>query len=261
MNGSIAKPKRYTSKEIDQFRECYPQSEDYDSKIPGRKFLHRTRLKTILHMISASARESRTTNHKPIELLEVGCGDGYVLKEIERKFPTAFTLTGIDISKTALRRAKNLCQARLIKADAQKIPINVNQIDITICSEVIEHLPDDIALLKEAHRILKPGSFLILTAPNFYTFEHIIMRILGIKPTISIPEHLREYSYDELTSKIKRTGFTILEFQSIGFYIPKMRLFLRSKALTKIMFFFARLVPKMGRIFICLAYKSERASN
>lgn len=254
MNSGIAKPKRYTPKDIDKFRERYPQSECYDSEIPGVKFLHRTRLKTILHMISKAA--SRATNHKPIELLEIGCGDGYVLKEIERKFPTAFNFTGIDISKTALRRAKNLCQARLIKADAQKIPINLNQIDITICTELIEHLPEDIALLKEVHRILKPSSFLILTTPNFYTFENITMRILGRKPAVTIPEHLREYSYNELTSKIKRTGFNILEFQSIGFYIPKIkRLFFRSKTLTKMMFFLARSFPKMGRIFMILAEK------
>lgn len=254
MNISIAKPKRYTPKDIDRFRERYPQSECYDSKIPGVKFLHRTRLKMISSMISKVA--SRATSHKSIELLEIGCGDAHILKEIEREFPTAFDFTGIDISKTALRRAKNLCQAGLVKADAQKIPIKLNQIDITICTEVIEHLPDDIALLKEVHRILKLGSFLILTTPNFYTLENITMRILGRKPVVSIPEHLREYSFKELISKIKGTGFNILEFQSIGFYIPKTRrLIFKSKMLTKMMFFFARPFPKMGRIFIILAEK------
>lgn len=194
-------------------------------------------------------------NHR-IKLIDIGCGDGYILKEIKRVFPN-FRLFGIDLSETRLKRAEKLVPtAALNKGDVQNMPFNAEVFDIAICSEVIEHIRDDVGLLREIRRILKPRSFLILSTPNFYTFENNVKRILGKEVKISIPDHIREYSYNELIKRIHTVRFKIIKFQSIGFYIPKMWLFFRSKVLTKILYSFARLLPKMGRIFMILMQSS-----
>lgn len=55
------------------------------------------------------------------------------------------------------------------KLDA--IPVGAARYDYVLCTQVLEHLPDPAAVLREFHRILKPGGLLYLTAPLYYE-EH-----------------------------------------------------------------------------------------
>ena len=50
-------------------------------------------------------------------------------------------------------------------SDILDIPVPDNSYDIILCTEVIEHVPDPIAVIKEISRILKPGGTLLITAP------------------------------------------------------------------------------------------------
>jgi ubiquinone/menaquinone biosynthesis C-methylase UbiE len=58
-----------------------------------------------------------------------------------------------------------------IISDITKIPLENSSFDAVLCSEVLEHVPDPIAALKELHRILKPGGTIIITAP-FASLTH-----------------------------------------------------------------------------------------
>jgi len=260
MNSTVTRVSTLGLEEIERFAEEHPQSECYKSKIPGVKFLHKSRLNAILHLISKVV--NLLTDHSGyVKLIDVGCGDGYVLKAIIKNFPD-FDLIGIDISETRLRRAKeslkSLPNVEFIRADAQKMPFRSGSFNIAVCTEVIEHVPNDVCLLQEIYRILDKEGFLILTTPNLYTFETIFQKfVLKKEVKISIPDHLREYSWRELESKLRKARFNILSFSSIGFYIPYKTLFFRSRLLTRMLFSFQRLFPKMGRIFIILAKNSS----
>ena len=58
-----------------------------------------------------------------------------------------------------------------IVSDITCIPEPDNAFDAVLCAEVLEHVPDPIAALRELHRLLRPGGMLILTAP-FCAFTH-----------------------------------------------------------------------------------------
>lgn len=58
-----------------------------------------------------------------------------------------------------------------IVSDITSIPLDDHSVDVVMCTEVFEHIPDPLAALKEFNRLVKPGGFLILTAP-FVSFTH-----------------------------------------------------------------------------------------
>lgn len=66
---------------------------------------------------------------------------------------------------TGLQNEKWDTSAIDIVSDITAIPLAANSIDYVLCSEVIEHLPDPIAAIKEFVRLLRPGGLLIITAP------------------------------------------------------------------------------------------------
>jgi SAM-dependent methyltransferase len=50
-------------------------------------------------------------------------------------------------------------------SDITAIPVGDRTFDVALCTEVLEHVPDPVAAVKELARILRPGGRLILTAP------------------------------------------------------------------------------------------------
>lgn len=58
-----------------------------------------------------------------------------------------------------------------IVSDILSIPLPNHSVDAIMCTEVLEHIPDPIGAIKEFSRLLKPGGYLLLTAP-FSSLTH-----------------------------------------------------------------------------------------
>lgn len=98
------------------------------------------------------------------KLLDVGCGTGMNYKAL-KNFGTVYNL---DIDKIAVDVYKKKGIKNVFLGDAQNMRMfKPSQFDVLCAIELIEHLPKDTLFLKEAHRVLKKGGFLLLTAPAF----------------------------------------------------------------------------------------------
>lgn len=231
------------------------QHYEYKSPIFGMRYIHLLKIQKIIELIRVII-NFNFNNRNPIKLMDVGCGDGYLLKEIAIQFPQ-INLFGVDLSQSRVETAKKFVPTAMLETgDAQNIPFGEETFDVVVCSEVIEHCPNDLKVLAELYRISKSNSFLILTAPNLYTLESISKALIG-RRIVPPSYHLREYSYYQLIRKMREAGFKVLKFQCIGFYIPKMSLFFRSRFATTFLFSLAKLLPKHARTFIFLAKKYE----
>lgn len=96
-------------------------------------------------------------------VLEVGCGPGDLLLAL----PAGAHL-GLDLSASMLRRARTRLGpgARLLLADAERLPLDPASFDRVICSEVLEHTLRPRRVLLEIARILRPGGLAVVSVPE-----------------------------------------------------------------------------------------------
>jgi SAM-dependent methyltransferase len=115
-------------------------------------------------------------------VLDVGCGRG-AYNEDPVKFRKnlrilkgkAAQVIGIDLD---LNAKENPCldDFRLIKGDDW--PIESNSIDLIVCDNVLEHVPDPDRLFVEIHRVLKNGGYLCLRTPNRWSYIAIAATLI-----------------------------------------------------------------------------------
>ena len=96
----------------------------------------------------------------PATILEVGCGTGNVSSYLSRK---GYAVTGCEYYDKALDMAWP--GFTKIQGDIKSLPFPDNKFDVVGLFDVIEHLDDDIAPLKEAVRVLRRGGLLVVAVP------------------------------------------------------------------------------------------------
>jgi SAM-dependent methyltransferase len=137
---------------------------------------------------------------------EVGCGTGFVLKGIHKRFPR-MRLAGSEIFADGLAIAKTrLPNVELYQMDARRIPFE-REFDIVGAFDVLEHLVEDENALLQMFNAVRPGGGLIVTVPQhgflWSTSDQYAM-------------HQRRYSGTDLSRKVERAGFEILRMTSFN---------------------------------------------
>ena len=100
-------------------------------------------------------------------LVDVGCGPGYLLAVIARRFPLLH-LIGVDLSKEILSTANHNLAAiagprlELKEGDSERLPIAGDSVDYVVTTLSLHHWPEPGKALREFYRVLKPGGMLLL---------------------------------------------------------------------------------------------------
>ncbi len=98
-------------------------------------------------------------------ILDIGSGTGAFLPHVRRHAPGA-TITALDLSGAMLRRARARDRVRggvgWLRANAQRLPVAANRIDLVTCHDSFAHLEDRPAALAEFRRVLVPGGRLLI---------------------------------------------------------------------------------------------------
>ena len=101
----------------------------------------------------------------PVDVADVGCGEGYLTLEAAR---WARSVIGIDRSDEVLERARALAARRRVtnvqwkKGDLARLPLRDASIDVTLLSQSLHHAADPEDALAEAVRVLRPGGRVLL---------------------------------------------------------------------------------------------------
>lgn len=122
-------------------------------------------------------------------ILDVGCG----LRPYE-KFFTQSTYIGIDVAKSG-REAEG--KEIDFEFDGINIPFEDDHFDVVICTEVLEHAINPVALLLEINRVLVSGGKLFLTVPFMWGLHEL-------------PYDFRRYTTIGIKSEIEKANFKII---------------------------------------------------
>lgn len=155
-------------------------------------------------------------------ILDMPCGRGFYLNMI--RFVSKAKLIGADLDAEVIHKANanigHLNDVTLLRANIYQLPFPDSIFDAVILSEVLEHIDDDVAGLKEAYRVLKPGGVAVITVPNanypFWwdpinkTLETLFRTHIQHGPFAGIwANHVRLYTPDQLRSAALNSGFII----------------------------------------------------
>lgn len=124
------------------------------------------------------------------DLLEVGCGEGRGITWLTQK---SKSYSAIDkIAEVVEGLKKKYPAGNFQSGNIPPLPYADHSFDCVVSFQVIEHIADDAAYLKEISRVLKPNGVALITTPN---------RPMSLSRN---PWHEREYTADELTALAKK---------------------------------------------------------
>jgi SAM-dependent methyltransferase len=96
-------------------------------------------------------------------ILDAGCGSGRNMVELARHG----TVTGIELSQTSVSLARERGMGEVIAGSVLEMPFEADSFDLAASLDVIEHLQDDLAALRELRRVVAPGGSLLVTVPAY----------------------------------------------------------------------------------------------
>jgi SAM-dependent methyltransferase len=77
------------------------------------------------------------------------------------------TVTGVELSPTSVRLARERGIGEVIEGSVLEMPFSADSFDLAVSLDVIEHLEDDLAALREMRRTVTPGGSLLVTVPAY----------------------------------------------------------------------------------------------
>lgn len=174
-------------------------------EIEDRHFWFRTRNR----VIGAVVRDMVSALPPGYRVLEAGCGTGNVLRELEHICEGVGVLVGLDQSQEGLRFARQRCSCSLLQGDLLSLPGD-EPFDVVGLFDVLEHLPDDVSVLRDLHSLVTPAGALVITVPAHPSLWSYFDEA---------SHHCRRYTCDDLESKLAVAGY---EVEYITYYMAAL---------------------------------------
>src|SRR5687768_12959553 len=122
------------------------------------------------------------TAYRGKAVLEVGCGAGTDLVRFARG---GAHVTGVDLSSSAIALARQNfaqhgLQADLREADGERLPFANDSFDLVYAHGVVQYTPDARALVRECHRVLKPGGQAVFQVYNRISWLNALSKLMKV---------------------------------------------------------------------------------
>jgi SAM-dependent methyltransferase len=162
--------------------------------------------RTILDALSAQLPNLRGT------LVDIGCGYMPYKRLVLAPPSRVKRYIGIDLHDNSYQRPD-------LEWDGRSLPLKDDSADCALATEVFEHCPDPVSVMRETLRVLKPGGFLFLTVPFLWPL-HCVPHDEWRYTPFAMERHLRTAGFDKIQS-IALGGWDRSLAQMIGLWVRR----------------------------------------
>jgi SAM-dependent methyltransferase len=154
-------------------------------------------------------RLARENGRQTLRILDLGCGPGNTL----RRLAPAGRVYGFDYSLDALAFARSKGIQHVFSGELTALPVASGAFDCVIALDVLEHVEDDQAALREAARVLRPRGVFLFTVPAFMALWRYHDEAYG---------HFRRYGRADFRRRVLDAGLEVrvCRFFKRAFFLP-----------------------------------------
>jgi SAM-dependent methyltransferase len=168
---------------------------------PWIEAYHRARLRQVRRLLHG------------VEGVVADVGAGHSLVAAAGPWPFRLVACDVDVEAVASMRARGV---DAVVASAQAVPFARGSVDAVFAGEIVEHLAEPHEALAQWVGMLRPGGRLVVTTPNR---RHLLSRVRGFE-VVENPEHLFEWSREELCEAVRRAGATVVRVEGMALPLP-----------------------------------------
>ena len=157
------------------------------------------------------------------DILDLGCGPGTMIGQLA----SDVNAIGVDIASKQIDFATNRYGATnrhfLTIIENVPLPFPEKSFDAVSLVEFIEHLRpiESLRLLREVHRVIRPGGKLIITTPNYHSFWPVLEFVINLVGKVTYEkQHICHYNLCKLRKLIASAGFTQFRVTPFLFAAP-----------------------------------------
>lgn len=155
-------------------------------------------------------------------VLDIGCGYMPYKSLVLAPPSRAQRYVGLDLKD-------NIYQKPDLEWDGRNIPLQDGSVDCALATEVLEHCANPDLVIREAHRVLKPGGLLFFTAPFLWPLHDVPHDEYRYTP-FALERHLRNSGFGQI--KVKALGgWDASLAQMIGLWVRRRRMSSRKRAI------------------------------
>lgn len=155
----------------------------------------------------AAAMLGRALLERTGTMLDVGCGSGQTLQWFGAMYP-GWTSSGVDVALEAVTAARSAGLVATV-GSALALPVHSGTVDLVITLDLLQHLPlpdGDVSAVSEVYRVLRPGGVLFVRT-NCQSYPRTVD---------DVAYNFRKYEPQQLRSKLKESGFEILQLSRVN---------------------------------------------
>lgn len=184
------------------FADC---KKDYETRINTSK-----KLQNFQHVLK-KIKETKSSG----KFMDIGCATGVFLDMAQKE---GYDVTGVDVSEFACKYATENFGIKTLNGKLEDLQLEEKSFDIITMWDVIEHVPNPHAFLKEVHRILKDDGIIFILTVNDSSLmgwgaEAAYLGTFKLVPTFTRMIHPIHHNYHfkekNLQQYLEKNGFSI----------------------------------------------------